>query len=521
MFFDTKKLGITYSVPLVDTSGVLLGVAGLDYVLDDISSMLDSIRIADVTQYIFVTSTLELVASSTLEPTSSVDGLSTRLCTNTNNTLIRESSRHLVDNKLTTDGIFSYTGSDGQMYTMRTSRWADAGGSVEWTLVAAAPDRVWAVDLTGVAVHSARCVASDLDAFADDAMYPAQYLTYLAGKTMDVAVAPERKGPAQQTLWGALSSFPNTNSVFLGYKSKAFLAYSRIPVKSYAKGFFYRPEGATGDSKGCPIATHGEPLVATTIYSNSNYDPTARPWYTSTTRGKARWSIVFEFDFAKDTPVLALSFPVAHAAVVGVSRPLTSLTLILQVYASTDGVTYIMDSSSRLLAVSTGENVWLSDKSLLLATASANYLVSESAKFIQAEQINSLTTMTTTLSNARVYSLVHRPWSDAGTGSLSWRVVVVAPIEIVNAINVISQKADLSGVKAAYDGAAAAAVFSSFVFVLVIVILIRVYTMPSNADSSGGSVSPSVSARFTSRKTRVKQTEEEEEETNNPMVGRL
>jgi hypothetical protein len=254
----------------------------MDYTLGAVNAMLSVLDTPDMAEYVYVAATGELVATSTGEILTSPDGLSTKLASAASNFMIRESFTFLANNHIASDGFYSYTGVDQLRYVLQLS----SSKTISWKTVVVSLDADRLLLSTGDALLVQSCIGSDLTAFTDDAIYPANYIAFLTGKNRNVPLAtpiietatqPKLKGLTQQTLWGCISAFSNSQSVWIGFSDKTFLMYSRIPFNGYANTYDYKPalnSGMTGYS----VASDGVPVSS---ISSVSYDPTTV--YTSRT----------------------------------------------------------------------------------------------------------------------------------------------------------------------------------------------------------------------------------------------
>jgi hypothetical protein len=172
------------------------------------------------------------------------------------------------------------------VHILQLSSWSDVSSkTISWKTVVVSLDADRLLLSTGDALLVQSCIGSDLTAFTDDAIYPANYITFLTGKNKrpsshpnhPTATQPQLKGLTQQTLWGCISAFSNSQSVWIGFSDKTFLMYSRIPFNGYANTYDYKPalnSGMTGYS----VASDGVPVSS---ISSVSYDPTTV--YTSRT----------------------------------------------------------------------------------------------------------------------------------------------------------------------------------------------------------------------------------------------
>ena len=99
------------------------------------------------------------------------------------------------------------------------------------------------------------CVAADLGALMNDAIYPAKYLAYFTGYGPNTplntpiieAASPTLQGLTQQTLWGAILSYTNSQNVCSFYLL-VDVQYSHV---NHALDFFSLPALSPGN-----ITTH-------------------------------------------------------------------------------------------------------------------------------------------------------------------------------------------------------------------------------------------------------------------------
>eukprot|EP01041_Mallomonas_annulata_P009137 gene9137-18930_t len=509
VFFDDFKLGITYTIPMYDSSSTqLLGVIGLDYHLITIETMLNEIKIPDKIQYIFVSSTSTLIATSTGETVGSADGTRMKVITEADNTMIRESGRYIIFNSITTDGFYSYkSATDGRYYILQLTTWRDDTNTIDWKIVVVTYDtststsRTYGYDITSIVLdatqdskHISDCILSDLDSFIDDAIYPAKYVAFLTGNLshtplskplIELINVPSKIGVTQRTLWGLFSSFPNSNTVWVGFANKAMVVYNKIAVTSlvtgvttFSQSYFYKSVSSPYLAGYTVSATDGIP--STTVVFNKSYDPTLRPWYTAAT-GSGSWGKIAPLSFAPDVPVIAFTMSIfginsTKIAVVGITRKLSRFTELLVPYTSTTGVSYILDTNNNLIATSTNEIIWLNN-ALKPATSSSNLMIKETAQFLITNQINTDNVFSVTISTGAVLSVTLRFWTDL-SGSLRLRIITATILldagyatPTPSPVSSSSSSSSSSGsIGSARDAAIAAAIFSSLIFVLVIYI---------------------------------------------------
>ena len=132
--FFSGQIGITYTIPLYNPDKSLAGVIGLDYDLSVLEKALYLMQMAGVFSYIVVSSTWNLVGTSTGE-TLSLNGVSPKAAYVANNTYIRESAIYLKNNQIESAGSYSYIGSDGYKYMVQVAPWSDNTATVTWTIV--------------------------------------------------------------------------------------------------------------------------------------------------------------------------------------------------------------------------------------------------------------------------------------------------------------------------------------------------------------------------------------------------
>jgi hypothetical protein len=130
-------------------------------------------------------------------------------------------------------------------------------------------------------------------------------------------------------------------------------------------GLYYF-QNETQNYAGYKINASGKPSGAALPDStNTNYDPTTRPWYICAKLNHCYTKFI-NIVAVNTYQAIVLSAPVYKLvngvytldSVVAVTRRLSLFTDILAPYAQRSVVTYIMDKSYKLVATSDGEQVW-------------------------------------------------------------------------------------------------------------------------------------------------------------------
>ena len=111
---------------------------------------------------------------------------------NANNTIIRESAKYLFDGRITADGFYRYNSiADGNNYILKLTSWTDSTSTIKWSIIVVSPFS-WDSDALSAAVDSAQltnCVATELTAFMNDAIYPAKYLSFFSGTANNIPLS--------------------------------------------------------------------------------------------------------------------------------------------------------------------------------------------------------------------------------------------------------------------------------------------------------------------------------------------
>ena len=134
--YFSGELGVTYTIPLFSPSNVFEGVLGFDYNLTAVSEILAQVTVTeDVVSYVAVASDFGLIATSTGESLSNSTSKYPKPATSALNTIIRESSKYLKNSLITADGLYSYTGSDGNTYYIQVAHFIDPTSTLDWMIV--------------------------------------------------------------------------------------------------------------------------------------------------------------------------------------------------------------------------------------------------------------------------------------------------------------------------------------------------------------------------------------------------
>ena len=143
--FAAPQLIVSAVSPVYDSSGILLGVTGVDFSLDDISQFLQSIEIGKSGQAFIMEHSGLLVASSTGEkPYHYTNGqpLKRIKAADSNNPLIRETAKY-ISQSLNLESISDYAQLNfrlqGQKQFVQVSTFEDPRG-INWLIVVVAPE---------------------------------------------------------------------------------------------------------------------------------------------------------------------------------------------------------------------------------------------------------------------------------------------------------------------------------------------------------------------------------------------
>jgi signal transduction histidine kinase len=171
----------------------------------------------------------------------------------------------------------------------------------------------------------------------------------------------------------------------------------------------------------------------------AQYDPRLRPWYQAAVEaGKATWSDIF-VDAGTNGLAITAATPVYSAApellgVLGTALRLSWIeNFLADLKIGRNGQVFILEKSTgNLVATSQHDNLTASTRapqnnSRLLATASSNTVVRETAKYLQTKfvdfsNINNVTQLEYKLNEARQFIQI----APSGEG-LDWLIVVVVP----------------------------------------------------------------------------------------------
>jgi len=215
---------VSYSSPMYNSNGSLTGVYGVDLSLDKIEASVNVIQSANAVSYITVASTNQLLSTSVGESKYvSVGGaIATKSAVNASNFIIRDSARYILNNKITSEGFYSYTGSDGNSYALQLKFFTDQSTqSVKWNIVVVSlVSSTSSILATSALVNTLKSVSQDLTMYLNDSISATGYLSFYAGAGYRCPLTNKLfsgdsisfVGLLQQTIWGVVSTiFGNTN----------------------------------------------------------------------------------------------------------------------------------------------------------------------------------------------------------------------------------------------------------------------------------------------------------------------
>eukprot|EP01038_Epipyxis_sp_PR26KG_P012715 gene12715-17052_t len=430
LFATSGVLGVTYTVPYYNSSHSLVGILAFDYNLDSIELVLQAVTEPNIVEYIIVSSTFQLIATSVGEQKSNTAGTVTKTATTASNSVIRESSNYINSTNIATKpGFYTYNGSDGTVFLFQLSIYTDPTTTIQWSIIVVANPTYAATDFPTNPQVISTSIGADLSSITNNAIFPATYLNFFTGKAGDLPLSTPiiqnkttvtKIGMTQQTLWGTLKSYFNTTDVFITYANNAFLKYG-------STNYYYRPAGVNQVCTGYSINQYGIP--SSTVTYSSTFSPNTSTFYTYA-KTTSNWTQFFADQSISAQPVIAYSVPNFEISnnldsIVSATVPLSKFTSIMNQYNGRADIVYVMTSLNYLVATSEGENCWNSGtKQLIKAISSINPLIVDSATYLVNNFINYNNQFTINNSTGQPITIYQTSWSDR-TGKLFWKIIVV------------------------------------------------------------------------------------------------
>ena len=199
----------------------------------------------------------------------------------------------------------------------------------------------------------------------------------------------------------------------------------------------------------------GGVTTTTAVISNGNYDATQRPWYTqAVARGKLGWTTVFTFASSSpqlsSVPGVTLCGPFYQGATVqgvaAVDVDFTFLTPVLQAYAKSDMVLYLVETSTQYLISASSGEVPVMNGAIYKATSAKDPIVSQSAAYLTGSNFGNTWAADgdyyTTLNGGIGYVCNLVSYTDPQTSTLAWKFITCGMESALPAMNYITPQAD-------------------------------------------------------------------------------
>ena len=217
---------VPYSTPLLNSSGSFAGVYGVDISLDDIEASVNAVKSANTVSYVTVASTNQLLSTSVGEAKTALSGgnVVLRTAAQSSNFIIRESAAFLLNKGITSDGFYTYTGSDGNSYVLQLKSFTDPSTqTATWNIVVVSLVTTTPIAASTSLSNTLTSLSQDLSAYLNDSISAAQYLAFYAGEGAHSPLSSPLislsstswafVGSMQQTLWGVVNNIPGLTSV--------------------------------------------------------------------------------------------------------------------------------------------------------------------------------------------------------------------------------------------------------------------------------------------------------------------